>query len=54
MVGPGLEFMIAPGWSTRLEYRYSQFETRALQSGVTLQPSDHTVRAGLAYKFGVN
>jgi len=54
VVGPGLEFMIAPGWSTRLEYRYSQFETRALQSGVTLQPSDHTVRAGLAYKFGVN
>jgi outer membrane immunogenic protein len=54
VVGPGLEFMIAPGWSTRLEYRYSQFESRTLASGVTLQPSDHTVRAGLAYRFGVN
>jgi outer membrane immunogenic protein len=53
-VGPGLEFTIAPGWSTRLEYRYSQFETRMLFSGVTTQPSTHTVRAGLAYKFGAN
>jgi len=54
VVGPGLEFMIAPGWSTRLEYRYSQYETRTLLNGVTLQPTVHTVRAGLAYKFGVN
>jgi len=46
--------MIAKNWSTRLEYRYSQFETRTLLSGVTLQPSTHTVRAGLAYRFGVN
>ncbi|HYD05800.1 MAG TPA: outer membrane beta-barrel protein [Reyranella sp.] len=53
-VGPGLELMIAGGWSTRLEYRYSQFETRTLASGVTMQPSTHAVRAGLAYKFGVN
>lgn len=53
-VGPGLEFMIAKGWSTRLEYRYSAFETRTLANGETIQPSMHTVRAGLAYKFGVN
>jgi len=53
-VGPGFEVMIAKGWSTRLEYRYSQFETRTLLSGVTMQPSSHTVRAGLAYRFGVN
>jgi opacity protein-like surface antigen len=43
--------MIAGGWSTRLEYRYSQYETRTLLSGVTIQPSTHTARAGLAYKF---
>jgi outer membrane immunogenic protein len=54
VVGPGLEFMIAPGWSTRLEYRYSQYETRTLLNGVTLQPVTHTIRAGLSYKFGVN
>lgn len=53
-VGPGFEFAVAKGWSTRLEYRYSQFETRTLLSGVTTEPSTHTVRAGLAYKFGVN
>jgi outer membrane immunogenic protein len=53
-IGPGFEMMIAQNWSTRLEYRYSQFETRTLLSGVTMQPSTHTVRAGLAYRFGVN
>jgi len=51
VVGAGLEVMIAGGWSTRLEYRYSQYETRTLLSGVTIQPSTHTARAGLAYKF---
>lgn len=54
VVGSGVEFMIAPGWSTRLEYRYSQYETHTLLNGVTMQPTSHTVRAGLAYKFGVN
>jgi outer membrane immunogenic protein len=54
VVGPGLEFMIAPGWSTRLEYRYSQYETRTLLNGVTLQPTSHTARVGLSYKFGIN
>jgi outer membrane immunogenic protein len=51
VVGAGLEVMISGGWSTRLEYRYSQYETRTLLSGVTIQPSTHTARAGLAYKF---
>jgi outer membrane immunogenic protein len=54
VVGPGLEFTIAPGWSTRFEYRYSQFESRTTAPGVSIQPSSHTVRAGLAYKFGMN
>jgi outer membrane immunogenic protein len=51
VLGPGVELMIAPGWSTRFEYRYSQFESRTLASGITMQPSTHTVRAGLAYKL---
>lgn len=51
VVGPGFELMIAPGWSTRFEYRYSQFESRTLSNGISLQPSTHTVRAGLAYKI---
>jgi opacity protein-like surface antigen len=46
--------VIFGGWSTRLEYRYSQYETRSmLGGGASIQPSTHTVRAGLAYKFGV-
>jgi len=57
-VGPGIEFLIARNWFTRLEYRYSQFETFlpsfGTPLGLSVQPSTHTVRAGLAYKFGVN
>ena len=52
-VGPGVEARIADGWSTKLEYRYSEYGTQTLLPGVTLQPSTHTVRLGLAYKFPV-
>jgi outer membrane immunogenic protein len=52
-VGPGVEARIADGWSTKLEYRYSEYGTQTILPGVTLQPSTHTVRLGLAYKFPV-
>ena len=52
-VGPGIETVVTGGWTPRLEYRYSQFEQKQLVNGVTLQPSSHTIRAGLSYKFGV-
>lgn len=52
-VGPGIETVVTGGWTTRLEYRYSQFQQQQVVSGVGLQPSTHAVRAGLAYKFGV-
>jgi outer membrane immunogenic protein len=52
-VGPGVEARIADGWSTKLEYRYSEYGTQTLLPGVTLQPSTHTVRLGLAYKFPI-
>ncbi len=52
-VGPGIEARIADGWSTKLEYRYSEYGTQSLLPGVTIQPSTHTVRLGLAYKFPV-
>ena len=52
-VGPGIEARIADGWSTKLEYRYSEYGTQTILPGVTLQPSTHTVRLGLAYKFPV-
>jgi outer membrane immunogenic protein len=52
-VGPGIETVITGGWTTRLEYRFSQFEQKDVAFGVTMQPSNHTIRAGLSYKFGV-
>ena len=52
-VGPGIETVITGGWTTRLEYRFSQFEQKDLGVGVNLQPSNHTIRAGLSYKFGM-
>lgn len=52
-VGPGIETVVTGGWTTRLEYRFSQFEQKEVTPGVTYQPSNHTIRAGIAYKFGV-
>jgi len=52
-VGPGIETVVTGGWTTRLEYRFSQFEQKEVAAGVTMQPSNHTIRAGLSYKFGL-
>jgi outer membrane immunogenic protein len=49
-VGPGVEMRISDGWSTRIEYRYTQF-AQGSTNGVSYQPSTQTVRAGLSYKF---
>ena len=51
-VGPGVETIIFGGWSTRLEYRYAQYEEKSGFGGLSVQPSMHSVRAGLSYKFG--
>jgi outer membrane immunogenic protein len=51
-VGPGIETAVTGGWTTRLEYRFSQFEQKEVMSGMTYQPSNHTIRAGISYKFG--
>ena len=52
-VGPGIETVVTGGWTTRLEYRFSQFEQKEVAAGITMQPSNHTIRAGLSYKFGM-
>lgn len=51
-VGPGIETIVSGNWSTRLEYRYSQFEEKQVVPGATVQPTMHSIRAGLSYKFG--
>lgn len=52
-VGPGIETVVTGGWATRLEYRFSQFPQQQIATGIGLQPSTHTIRAGLSYKFGI-
>jgi outer membrane immunogenic protein len=52
-VGPGIETVVTGGWTTRLEYRFSQYEQKEIFTGGTFQPSNHTIRAGLSYKFGL-
>jgi outer membrane immunogenic protein len=52
-IGPGIETVVSGGWTTRLEYRYTQFAQQDFAPGVSLQPSNHTIRAGLSYKFGL-
>src|SRR4051812_36772606 len=51
-VGGGMETLLGGGWSGKLEYRYSQFETKFPAAGVSIMPSLHTARVGLSYRFG--
>ena len=45
--------MLRGGWSAKLEYRYSQFESKFIPTNaVTIQPFMHTARLGLSYRFG--
>ena len=52
-VGGGIETVVTGGWTTRLEYRFGQFEQKEVLPGVLYQPSNHTIRAGISYKFGI-
>jgi outer membrane immunogenic protein len=56
-VGAGVESQFGRGWALRAEYRFSQFnrETVTAVPGLTdmgLEPSMHTARLTLTYKFG--
>jgi outer membrane immunogenic protein len=61
-VGAGVEYMIAPGWFAKGEYRYADYGSRILSNVDTatgaligtaerLHPIVQSVRAGLSYKF---
>jgi hypothetical protein len=39
-IGPGIETVIIGGWTTQLEYRFSQFEQKEGLAGVAMQASD--------------
>jgi outer membrane immunogenic protein len=57
-VGAGLETFLRDNWTLKLEYRYSDYGSETLrdaygyQFGVDLDPSTHTARLVLSYKFG--
>jgi high affinity Mn2+ porin len=57
--GAGVEFALTPHWSARLEYLYTQFNTRSVSfpAGAQVFASDlslQSLRLGLNYKIGQN
>lgn len=56
-VGAGVESQLHAGWALRAEYRYTQLDSESIFSvpgviDVSLEPSMHTARLALTYKFG--
>jgi outer membrane immunogenic protein len=56
-VGAGLEYMFAPNWSAKVEYQYYNFGDTTFTAGpapivgVRFRDDEHTVKAGLNYRF---
>jgi outer membrane immunogenic protein len=56
-VGAGLEYMFAPSWSAKIEYQYYNFGSTTFTSGpldivgVRFRDDEHTVKAGINYRF---
>jgi outer membrane immunogenic protein len=57
-VGAGLEYMFAPNWSAKLEYQYYNFGSTTFTGGpaeivgARFRDDEHTVKAGINYRFG--
>jgi outer membrane immunogenic protein len=57
-VGAGLEYLFAPNWSAKVEYQYYDFGNTSFTGGppdivgATVRNDEHTVKAGLNYRFG--
>jgi outer membrane immunogenic protein len=57
-VGTGLEYMFAPNWSAKVEYQYYNFGSTTFTGGpaeivgTRFRDDEHTVKAGLNYRFG--
>jgi outer membrane immunogenic protein len=56
-VGGGLEYMFAPSWSAKIEYQYYNFGSTVFTAGpadivgVRFRDDEHTVKAGINYRF---
>jgi outer membrane immunogenic protein len=57
-VGAGLEYMFTPNWSAKAEYQYYNFGNTTFTAGpadiagLRFRNDEHTVKAGLNYRFG--
>jgi outer membrane immunogenic protein len=57
-VGAGLEYMFTPNWSAKVEYQYYNFGNTTFNTGpadivgARFRDDEHTVKAGLNYRFG--
>ena len=57
-VGAGLEYMFAPNWSAKAEYQYYNFGNTTFTAGPAdivgsrFRNDEHTVKAGINYRFG--
>jgi outer membrane immunogenic protein len=57
-VGAGLEYMFAPNWSAKAEYQYYNFGSTTFNTGpvaivgTRFRDDEHTVKAGINYRFG--
>lgn len=57
-VGAGLEYMFTPNWSAKAEYQYYNFGNTTFTTGpadvlgARFRNDEHTVKAGLNYRFG--
>src|SRR5713101_4500434 len=57
-VGAGLEYMFAPSWSAKAEYQYYNFGSTTFTAGpapivgTRFKDDEHTVKAGINYRFG--
>jgi len=60
-IGGGVEYMFAPGWFAKTEYRYADYRSRDIEvffigggttgSSVRIHPYVQTIRSELLYKF---
>jgi len=57
-VGAGLEYMFTPNWSAKAEYQYYNFGNTTITAGpapvvgARFRDDEHTVKAGVNYRFG--
>ncbi|MDR7221713.1 porin family protein [Aminobacter aminovorans] len=49
--GAGIEHAFTDNWIGRFEYRYADFGSEAFPGGINIDLKEHTVRAGISYKF---